>query len=326
MSIKVEEYLRKLEDEIQNRRTFHDGSYLMYLDEILKMRRFEGFSKNEIDTITLPDKNLRLYLKRFYCDDITSKECLSNEVVFSRLYNALGVNAVKYYPIIVNDNGIDENFGRDVAAASQDLNTVKGIQIEPFSSQYKFNRYISDCNLRISKLIANQDKLYDKCKSEEEIEKHKMILANFVTTGILDIICMMIDNHLGNKSVVRHNRIKTAEDIISFDLEDSGIDIFNDCPYADFKYELENEIELFAGFITIDGRHYTYIDCLNQIKKLRDEGYLPNESIELLKNIINLDFDTLLTSVESETGLIIPGNKKDYYKKLIDLNQETFSR
>ena len=44
------------------------------------------------------------------------------------------------------------------------------------------------------------------------------------------------------------------------------------------------------------------------------------------KNIINLDFDKLLTKVESETGLIIPGNKKDYYKKLIDLNQETFSR
>ena len=57
------------------------------------------------------------------------------------------------------------------------------------------------------------------------------------------------------------------------------------------------------------------IDCLNQIKKLRDNGYLPNESIELLQNIINLDFDKLLTKVESETGLIIPGNKKDYYTK-----------
>ena len=323
MSIKVEDYLIKLEDEIGSRRTFHDGSTMLFADNLKKRECFSGCSRNELEVAELPS-GLRLYLKRFYNDDETSKGCISNEVVFSRLYNALGVNAVKYYPLILNGQSENENYGKDVAIASQDLNMVTGLNIDYFRTQHNFYRYIREYTYKLAKLIENQDKFYDKCQSGDELVKSRMLLANFIKTGLLDIMCMMIDNHLGNKCVVKRNGARTAEDIISFDLEDSAIDNFNNCTYEDFKCQLENDTKMFSGFITIDGKRGTYMNFLYKIKKLIESGNLPIECIELFEKLNSLNFDNLLNSVESETGLIIPSNKKDWYKKLIDINQQTF--
>ena len=131
---------------------------------------------------------------------------------------------------------------------------------------------------------------------------------------------------MGNKSAVRRNHIATAEDIISFDFEDSTIDNFNNCSYEDFKYQLEHATEMFGGKISIKNRHYTYMGVLQQIRDLRDSGILPPECIELLENLIKLNFDELIRNTEEETGLIIPNYKKDLYKKIIDISQENFCK
>ena len=65
MSIKVEDYLIKLEDEIKSKRTFHDGNIMLFADNLKTSETFPGFSKNELEVAELPS-GLRLYLKRFY--------------------------------------------------------------------------------------------------------------------------------------------------------------------------------------------------------------------------------------------------------------------
>lgn len=322
MSIKVENYLRNLEDEISTRRTFHDGSNMLFIKELKKREFFPGFSKNQIETTTLPS-GLTLYLKRFYCEDEPSKDSITNEVVFSRIYNTLGVNAVKYYPLILNDHSDGESYGKDVAVASQSLNSVTGIHITPVSSQADFNRFITKYNFQVKRLLEKQNELYSTSKN---IDEAKSLLANFIKTGFLDIICMMVDNHLGNKSVVKKDRKSTAEDIMSFDLEDSCINLFNNASYSEFEDELKHTEDIFSGVITIDGRDRTYIDYLNRMRELRDSENLPPECIELFSNILSLNFENLIANIEKETGLIIPTHKKDILKKLIDISQETLSR
>jgi len=207
--------------------------------------------------------------------------------------------------------------------ASQDLGSVSGIQISPISFQQDFNRFINKYNFRIKRLLEEQDELYSTSK---DVEKSRDLLANFIKTGFLDIVCMMVDNHLGNKNTLKRYGAKGAEDIISFDLEDSGIDWFNNSTYSDFKREINNAEDMFSGVISIDGRDRTYMDYLNRMRELRDSGKLPPECHELFDNILKLDFDGLLASTERETGLIVPTYKKDILRKLIDVSQETFSR
>lgn len=320
MSIRVEEYLTNIEQQFQDKRAFKDGSIMMFGGYLNKIGFFQGFSKNELEIASLPN-GLKLYLKRFYCEDELAKMNIANELVFSRLYNALGVNAVKYYPLVLSDR--NQDYGKDVAIMSQDLDMINGICVEPFNSYFVLKRYLTKYKLNINDLISNQDELYFNSNSDEN---SKTLLANFIKTGLLDIICMMADNHLGNKRIIRKNRLSTPEDIISFDLEDSEINLFDNGSYNDFIYKLSQAKDFRTGAISIDSKDKSYIGCLNSIKDLLQEGKFPNECVNLLDNLVNLNFDELLRGLERETGFIVPSNRKDLYKELIDVNQETFCK
>ena len=321
MSIIVQNYLENLEDLLQHRRTFHDGSTMLCDDTLVNRQYFPGFSKNEIETANLPN-GTGVFIKRYYSGDTTSKEYITNEVVFSRLYNALGVNALKYYPVIMSEQSGYQDFGQDVAVVSQDLKSIEGLNCEPFLSAHRsFYDYIRKYCFTINQILANQKEFLNNCCDRS---RSRDLLVNFVKTGMLDIICMMVDNHLGNKSLVRRDRIAIPEDIISFDLEDSSIDLFNNSSYLDFIYELSHSEDAYLGDIRMERKPSTYMGYLQKMKDMRDDGILPPECIELLDNIVNLNFDNLISDTQHETGLIIPEYKKDLFRKLIDINQENF--
>lgn len=325
MSIEVEKYLRDLDRCNLNMRLFKNTDFMLYLDSNNhKLNAFPGFSKNGVERvdITLPHDRISLYLKRFYTNEKHTKEAISNEIVFSRLYNALGVNAVKAYPIILSRWSEKNSYGMDVAIGTENLNSIRGIHCEPFSSDIEFYKFIRKYNLNIEKILAHQDEFVESSKHPESA---RSLIANYVKTSMLDIICMLIDNHMGNKNIVRYNR-KPFEDVVSYDFEDSHLDKYCVVDFERFDQIINNGNHAFEGEVKLNSTSLTYMDYLSYMKKIMEDGALPPECVELIKNIIELNFDDVIRDSENSTGFHIPQYKKDYFQKLIDVNQEFFSR
>ncbi|MBE5757987.1 MAG: hypothetical protein E7345_03560 [Clostridiales bacterium] len=331
MSIEVKKYLASLEEAGLEKREFFDGNVMPFIDGDKHSPDFAyDISKNVLQKIKLPDKDLSLYLRRYFLEDSWAKELISNEIFFGRLYNALGVNALKYYPIILRkphievageDDELFKSSYMDIGLASQDLRTVKGISVGSIQQSKDVYKYILDKRNTISKMIESRDLLLQTENGEENVQ----VLDNYIKAGLLDIICMMGDNHLNNKMTVG-NLGKQKEDIISFDFENTSIDLLKDDDYQRMEDILKYAEDLFFGVITLDKTSKTYMDFLNSIKNMYEKGVLPENCREVIDRLSKVNIDEILRDCENSTGFIIPQYKKDFYLKLFDINQEHFAR
>ena len=100
MPIKITDYLANLEEEKIAKRWDYSHRYkLLYVNDKNGQPPYLQ-TKNHVKKIYLPHSNQRLWVKRIVDHDKKTIEDMSiiNEILFSRIYNALGVNAINYYP------------------------------------------------------------------------------------------------------------------------------------------------------------------------------------------------------------------------------------
>ena len=322
MSIKCEDYFKKLERERIVRRRFPDGNSLLYLNERVHNPDWANTTtKNMLYTLDVPDRDLHLFIKRYALSGEYLQDAFTYEILFSRFFNALGVNALNSYPIALQTT-VDSNCYDNVAIASENWSKVQGLDVNVIMAQREFYEFLKDNRNIISNMLKNRENF---CQSSEDGEDKSSLLDNYIKNSILEIICMMLDNHLNNKRLVALSGGK-YEDILSFDFEDTGLDLFrNSDDYENFECSLQYATEIFAGATPLDNTSATYMDYLKSIKKMYLDGRLPQSSVELIKKLTTINTDEVIRQAEKTTGFQFPTTRKTFFKKLMDVNQEYFS-
>ena len=322
MSINVTEYLGNLEQEkIAKRWDYLHRYKLLYVND--KNGRWPSLlTKNDVKKVFLPHSSQYVWVKRFTKGDFKIIDRnIVNEILISRIYNSLGVNAIKTYPCFFIDPKIQQsNLSRKVlGVCSKDLRSVEGLDVDILDADYRVD-FVKYFNKSLDGMFSNRKKFI---KVERQLNSNAELLYDrIVATYILDIIMLLADNHMGNKFVIAKKN-EGNEDIVTFDFEDNNLN--NDDFY--------NNQEGFQNCIIPQSRFMVIEECeslrdrLEYIRKLYLNGKLPDDCVSLLNKLQEFNLDELIRSTERETGYPISKSKQvDRIRKLVDYNQEFMAR
>ena len=319
VSIKVTDYLCKLEKELKDDKCLiGEGGYsLPFVPD--ENGKFEKESKNYVRRVTVPESNLKVWVKRFMeskSSDVENR--IINETLISRIYNSLGVNAIESYPCFFLDPKILEKFPNAEirGVVSQDLRSVESLDVDTLSNKfysYMYHKKLDDMLKKRKKLI------------EREFESNlnaELLFDSNITTFIADMMMLVMDNHLGNKFAIGL-RGNGHEDIVSFDFEDNNLNYqyFYDNIDGFENYPISSKI------VVAKENDESLRDRLGYIKNLYRDGRLPNDCHLLFQNLQKLNLDKLIADTELEVGFPISKcEQTDRIRMLVDYNQEFMAK
>lgn len=318
MSIRVVDYLENLETVITDKRYNYEHTYkLPFVSDDVK--RGMKISKNSVTKVKLPDCDLHVWVKRILeSNPIEVDRKIINEILFSRIYNALGVNAIISYPCFFIDPHIKELVPKSsiVGTVSQDLYSIKELDVD--SMVNKWFSYMYQRSLK--NMLNNRSKMIEK-EFETNLNAELLFNSNLVT-NIVDLIMLLLDNHFGNKFVIGEKG-NGHESVVSFDFEDNNLNydyIYNSLDGFE-NYPITSKI-----YVTKE-KYETLRDRLAYIKNLYLDGKLPYECHLLFKKLLELNVDKLIEDAEKETSYpILKSKQADRVRALIDYNQEFIAK
>ena len=322
MSINITEYLGNLEQEkIAKRWDYLHRYKLLYVNDQFGKGTFLQ-TKNNVKKVFLPHSNQTVWVKRFVeqSQQLIDRN-IANEILFSRIYNFLGVNGIESYPCFFMNPRVQEKSPsrKIVGICSKDIKSTDGLDVDILGNDYGID-FAKIFHKSLDGMIKNKQEFIDtELKTNPNAEE---LYNRLFVSYILDLILLLADNHLGNKFVIA-KKDGGYEDIVSFDFEDNNI---NYDGYFNFKGGFEN-------CVIPKGRFKGRNNCenlkerLRYIKELYIEGKLPYDCVVLFEKLQELNLDKLIRDTERETGYPITKVKHvDRIRKLVDYNQEFMAR
>ena len=319
MSIKVTNYLCNLKNEITDTRWDLQGEYELPFvsDESRRFRVKE--SKNFVTNVKDPSSRLSVWVKRFMeSNSLEVDKKIVNEVLFSRIYNELGVNAIVTYPCFFIEPNIQNRFSQSCAkgVVSQDIKAIEQLDTRPLSDKWYPYMY----QRKLENMLKDKSRLVER---EFEVNLNaELLINNNIVANVLDLIMLLQDNHFSNKFAIG-KKYNGHEDVVSFDFEDNNLN---------YKYFYDN-IDGFENYpirskiIIAREKDETLRGRLGYIKNLYKEGRLPDGCHSMFRRLANLNIDKLIKDAESETGYpILKSEQTDRIRSLVDYNQEFMAK
>lgn len=245
------------------------------------------------------------------------------EILTSAIYNEIGINAVECYPIIIQE----KNETRRSVLASQDLNSLQPLEVKKPDDIGVLKDFLTSLKtMNIFTLLKNKKKLTKLTEDKQPLFTENCINET-IKMLIADNLFMQEDRHLNNFFVAKKKNEKEFDSVFAFDHEESFLNRFFMGGKDSLKSLLTSGREgYYMSRVPVKDYYCTYIDLLEDVIRCYDKYDFDQGSDNLLKNITDLNLDTLINQIEKQTKFKFPTRQKDIYKSLVDHLQTKFDK
>ena len=314
-NINVREYLTNLDSEIDRKY----GSLYIPKRKILK-NPFQRVKFYDMDRAVgqMTYKDIPMYYKVFKANSFNAKTraCrIACEVFLSRLYDALGVNSIIYYP--VSTNLVEEE---NKIVVSQDISKIDGLDIKDPREDIPddINSLIYNIHHQTIKQLIDA-----KSKMEENgtLNINQGFFDDFLKMLILDKIFMQTDRH--SNFFLAGNEL--GETVIAYDNERNGFNKFVETQYEDFKTFLKSDYG-YSSWFYIGAIGEGYPQIFDEIKRLHNTEQLNHIIDDIIKRLKEIDIRQLLSDACCQCGYSAPQFIKDQISFVVDNAQENLCK
>lgn len=244
---------------------------------------------------------------------------LTPDILFSRIYNELGISSVNYYPMIVkpslfSSETLTMNVSEDLMMVDC-LNMYRADLLLHLSDDLYS---LGEKNLSLKAILKNKDRLMEM--NPDSIISNDKFFADLTSMVVVDNILMEHDRKPSN-FFIACDKDNNYLDTITIDHEKKAFNCFRHTSPNQFIYSFTNYSNYYypVAICPIESDDESYLDKLKSIRALKIDGLV---SPTIFEKISNLDVDKVTSLAECTCGCQLNPKYKQMVRDLIDFDKD----